>query len=195
MNDNKGLIESLAKLRGRFEETQRSVQRLHELRGQLDTQAKQLIVQLSDLPPEALALPQAGTEQFAPATAQKLRSLSDLRTKLELVPGVVAREQSKLQDLRQKIRAAIKALMRDCQNQADAKMTELQAKLSADMLAHCGGDEDRAKAAVDGIIANSEAKRWLEAFQYYSHDSEPVRDAQAAIELAESFERGQPLNF
>ncbi|MCX6923239.1 MAG: hypothetical protein NT154_08530, partial [Verrucomicrobia bacterium] len=159
---------------------------------------------LSDLPPEVLALPQSGAEHFPTATAQKLRSLASLRTKLKLLPGVEARLVAELARLRPQMRAAVKTLITHCREEAEKEMEKEKANIAAHLLKSFSGDAESAKAAaVRALNATSafdlssaprqgcSACKWLEAFSHYQHATDPVEDAQTAINLAEAFMKEQ----
>ena len=178
---------------------------LESLGMQLQGEAKAIFSHLSDLPSDVLALPQSGAEHFPAATAQKLRSLASVRTKLELLPGVKAKQQRVLEEVGQQVRAAAKALLNLLRDAAGAKMETTEAELAAYLLPHCGGDADRAKvqAARAMRASNSwevgttptrgcEPCKWYETFAHYTHAHDPAENAEALIDLAERFDRGEP---
>ncbi len=188
----KGKISILQELARKYAASKGSLDNLDRLQPELEAEAKKLIAELSGLPVDALVLPQSGDAHFDAATTQKLRSLNDVRTKLELLPGVRARQQTQAEDLRQKMRIAVRGLVRTCRDLATSQMEDLQSKLASELLVHCGGDADRSKAAATSVVEKSGAERWVEAFRYYNHLDGPAEDAREAIALAEAFARGEP---
>lgn len=190
----KDKISALRALAEKYKKADADSNGLDHLRDQLQVEAKALLAHLSDLPAEVLLLPQSGGDHFPAATTQKLRSLSSVRTKLELLPGVKTKQQGQLDELRQQIRTSAKALLRHGRDMASAQMEALQSKLATEFLTTCGGDGDRAKAAAADVVGKSEAMNWKETFAFYNHASDPVEDAEAVVALAESFARGEPCD-
>jgi hypothetical protein len=131
-------------------------------------------------------------KSFDRATARLLSNRDDIKIKLDLLPGVRVRYEAAAEGLRQQIRTGVKALLRHCRDEATARIEALQAKLATELLATCGGDADRAKAAAAGVVEKSDGKNWMETFAYRSHASDPLEDAETVIGLATRFERGEP---
>ncbi|MCX6922562.1 MAG: hypothetical protein NT154_05005 [Verrucomicrobia bacterium] len=187
---------------GKYENALAKQHELAGLRDPLECEAKGIILHLSDLPTEVLALPQSGAEHFPTATAQKLRSLASLRTKLELLPGVEAKLVAELARLRPQMRAAVKTLITHCREEAAKDMEKEKSDLTAHLLKCYSGDVESAKvAAVTALNASSafdlssaprqgcSACKWLEAFSHYQHATDPIEDAQTAINMAEAFKK------
>jgi hypothetical protein len=200
--------ELIAATRKLIEKCRKAVADLNELealRGQLESEAKNILSHLSDLPAEVLVLPQSGGEHFPAATAQKLRSLNSVRTKLELLPGVKAKQQTQLGEMTLQLRAAVKALLTNYHDAALAKMEKDQTELATHLLKHYPGDADGARVAATKALQPSygldfsgktlpgcNAWKWQETFGHHTHESDPLKDAEAVIGLAEAFARGEP---
>ena len=178
---------------------------LENLSGQLQSEAKVILSHLSDLPAEVLALPQSGAEHFPAATSQKLRSLSSVRTKLELLPGVKAKQQRALAELRQQLQGAVKALLNYYRDAAQAKMEKAEDEAVRFLLPYHGGNVDGAKfAAAKAMRATNawevganptrgcEACKWYEIFAHYSRATDPLEDAETIMGLAENFDSDEP---
>jgi hypothetical protein len=202
MNDQisplRALAEKYGKLGADAKETESLLRPLH-------AEAETLLLHLRDLPAAALALPATGSENWPKATADKLRSLSSIRTKLELVPGVVAKLKYQQNAVAAQIRVAVKSLARHYAGLADAKAEKEEEDLAQALLKHYAGDLVMAKTAaaralrgggpVDLVGVNApacDARKWAQSFAHYSHGSEPLEDAETIIGMAESFDRGEP---
>jgi hypothetical protein len=170
----------------------------------LQDEAKEILGHLAGLPAGVLALPQKD-DGFPPATAQKLRALASVRTKIELLPGVKVRQQTELARLRVEIHAAVKALAQKCADEAATRLEKEDAEIAGLLSKYLGGDSERAKAATtlvtrstNGLILGvnptpgSETARWLETWLHFDHNADPVLDAERAIRLAEAFDRNEP---
>ena len=187
-------IEAIQSLVQKYKTAASALVELEGLRGKLEDEARGLLGHLSGLPMEVLALPQSGAEHWPAATNAKLRSLASVRTKLELLPGVKARQEAEVQALRPQLRAAVKALRNHCRDEALARMERQQAELAGGLTALHGGDTDRAKAAAAKAIENCDAWDWAETFRSYTPASDPVEEAETVVGLAEKFSRSEPCS-
>lgn len=200
-------IKTLQTLAEKYRRTGAGLNELSDLRGNLESEAKGILGSLSELPAEVLALPQSGGEHFPAATTQKLRSLASVRTKLELLPGVIVRQQTDLGSLRQQLHVATRALIGHCGKLAGAKLEKDLAEAAAGLLPYYGGSLERAKVAAaramqgpnpyelpDSPTEACDAWEWQQTFAHYSHATDPVEDAESVIGMAESFSRQEPCS-
>jgi hypothetical protein len=178
----------------RYEKAMASARDCQALKPLLEAEEKKLLEGLDGLPVEAFALPQGASDHFDVVTTKKLRSISDLRTKLALLPNVTLRKTGEAESLRQQIQTTVKAIVRQCRDRASAQIEELRRKLASDLLTQCGGDADRASKAAAAVVAESEAQRWWQEWQFWQHDTDPVMDVANVIDSAERFSTGQPVN-
>ena len=175
-------------------ETRLALENLSKLECELKAELEKRQAQLATVPIEALALAASDDKLGNRTTARLVSFRDDIRTKLDLLPGIRARYQAQADGLRHQVRAAVNALTYHCRDLAVDQMEVLQTKLAADLLATCGGSVDRAKAAAASVVEKSEALEWRQTFACYTHASDSIEDAEAAISLAEAFERGEPSN-
>jgi hypothetical protein len=187
-------LESLQATGENYSETLQTLTDLAAHETELKAAASKLDAQLSRIPVGALSLPESDSKAFEPGPARLVRSRQDAQIKLDLLPGIRVRYQAEADGLRQQIRAGVRGLVKECRRKAAAQLQELQRKWEASTLADCGGDLDRARAAAGDVADRSEAQKWVEAFQYYNHDSESLADIALACGLAEKFERNEPCD-
>jgi cell division septum initiation protein DivIVA len=202
--------EKLSPLRQSAEKYKKAVADLgglENLSGQLQSEAKAILSHLSDLPAEILALPQGGADHFPAATSQKLRSLSSVRTKLELLPGVKAKQQRELEELRQQLRGGGKSVLNHYRETAQAKMEKAEAEVVSFLLPYHSGNDDRAKVAAEKAMRATnpwevgttptrgcEACKWYETFANFDPATDPLENAETIMGLAEAFDRNEPCD-
>jgi hypothetical protein len=186
----KSLIDSLLKLVEKFEAGRGQLDDLDALESRLRSEESVVQSQLAGLGPEQLAAGTEGTDHFDESTRRKLRSLSDIQTKLGLLPGVRSRQQAGVAALRSKLKPATDALTRHCGGETEEKLKALHAKLTADLAPICGKGTERLKDAVLSIVLKSDLEQWRLAFSDRQRANDPVEAAMAAIALAEEFQRG-----
>jgi hypothetical protein len=171
-----------------------------ELKGAYDKVA----AQLAKLPAEALRAPESDDKPFDRATSRMVSARSDIRVKLDLLPGIRVRYQAQAEGLRQQLRTAVKALTRHCRDLASAKLEKATDEVATQLLPHYAGIAEHAKAAAARVMLGPDqwdlpgrpvvacnARKWLDAFAHYEHRSDPLEDAETVIALAEAFERGE----
>ena len=204
----KNVSQEMSVVGSLIEKYKKAASEVHELgplRGQLESEAKSILSHLSGLTAEALVLPQNGAADFPEATALKLRSLNSVRTKLELLPGIRAKGEAKLDDLRLQLNAAVRALIGSCRNVAQAQMERDEAEVAAYLSKHYPDDADgasraaakamQASAGLESLgnpLAGSNSWRWYQRFLHWDRAHDPLEDAETAVSLAESFDRGDP---
>ncbi len=202
MNDRISPLRALAEKYGKLAASINDTECLFR---PLRDEAQSLLEHLSDLPADALALPQTGAEHWPAATAQKLRSLASVRTKLELVPGVVAKLKYQQNAVQAQMRVAVKSLARHYAGLAEAKAEREEGEEAQALLKHYGGDLELAKTAaaralrgggpIDSVGMNAPAcntRKWCQSFARYNHASDPLEDSETIIGMAESFDRDEP---
>lgn len=185
----------LKKLRGMAAEYRDAIKSAAELAGvqaPLQAEADKLLAALSGLPPSALALPLKGDEGFDSRTLEKLKHLSLTRTKLELLPGCIARQRTQIEKLKQEIRTAVTVLMRNCRNLASGKMESGKVEMATALASHFEGDADLAKQAIASVTPKTGAEQWRDSFAFYTHDDDPADNAESAVELVEAYLAGRP---
>jgi hypothetical protein len=175
-------------------EARLALSNLAKQEAELKAAQEKLKAQLDKIPVESLAVPMSDEKSFDRATARLLSNWDDVQIKLALLPGVRVRYEAAAEGLRQQIRIGVKALLRHCRDESTARMEALQAKLATELLATCGGDADRAKAAAAGVVEKSESRNWEQTFAYRTHATDPLDDAETVIRLANRFDRGEPCD-
>ena len=115
-------IESLRAAGENYSGTIQALADLATLETELKAEASKLDVQLSRIPVEALALPEAESRVFDPDTARLLRSRKDVGIKLDLLPGIRVRYQAEAEGIRRQIRAEVNGLAKEGQRKAAAKL-------------------------------------------------------------------------
>ncbi|MDB6112984.1 MAG: hypothetical protein JWR69_4734 [Pedosphaera sp.] len=185
-------LESLKKLAKTYRETQGELARLDTVHPQLEADSARLKQELSGPIGEALTAHQPGDQHFDKATDEKLRELSVLNTKLELLPGVRRRNQAYLKTIGEQIEALEAEMVVLARHESRAQVEAIIKKLEPEMLTICGGDAHRCKLALKAVIPFSEAHRWLQLFLNQYSTSEPLARAENMIAVIERFKSGHP---
>ena len=190
----KNQIETLRVCGKRLQETLEALASVETQQTEITAALGKAVAQLTKLPPESLSIPEADGKPFTSPTARLLQSRDNLKIKLDLIPGIRVRMQADEAGLRRQVRVGVNSLMKQGRELASEQLEALRQKLQTDMLAHCGGDPDRAKAAAADVLPKSEAQKWADSFRDYYHCDDPLKDIESAIGIAESFLRGEPAD-
>ena len=186
----KSSIDALRQLAEKFEDGRRQLGELNALETRLRAEEAAARAHLGGLGPEQLAAVSEGGGHFDEATQIKLRSLSDVQTKLDLLPGVRANCRAVVAALRPKVQAATDDLSRHCEADAEAKLKALHAKLMQDLAPVCGAGTARLKTAVLGLVLKSDCEQWRLTFLERARGDDPAAVAEDRIALAEQFQQG-----
>ena len=184
------IIDGLRALVKKSEDQAHQLQELDNLEQRLRKEEQAALVHLGGLGADKLSSSEEGG--LDAVTRRKLQLLQDTRVKLELLPGVRAKARAELAGLRPKLRAAIDALSRHCEGLADAKLSDLHAKLLQDLSPVCGAGTERLKAAVLSTVLKSDLEQYRLAFRERAGGDDLVAMAEDRILLAQSFEQGLP---
>ena len=184
------LIEALQKLVNKFEDGRRQLEELDALEVRLRAEEANVRAHLVGFGPEQLLASSEETGHFDEPTRRQLRSLSDVQTKLDLLPGVRVKQRAELAALRPKVKAGTDALIRHCEDEAEARLKALHAKLVKDLAPVCGEDTERLKTAVLGVVLKSDLEQWRVTWHERTRGDDPADTARERIALAEQFQAG-----
>lgn len=183
-----------------------ALENLDRQEGELKSAHEKVAAQLAKLPVEALTAPEGDDKPFDRATSRMIVARGDICVKLDLLPGIRVRFRAQAEGLRYQVRGGVKALAHHCRDLASAKLEKALDEVATQLLPQYAGVAEDARAAAARVMLGPDqwdlpgrpavacnARRWLETFAHWEHQSDPLSDAEAAIALAESFERGEPV--
>src|ERR1035437_9879834 len=123
-------IDTLTKASESLRNARLALENLKKQEAELKAALEKLQAQLAQIPMESLALAGGDDKAFDRPTSRMVSSRDDIRTKLDLLPGVRVRFQAQAAGLSLHIRVAVRALTHHCRDLASAKMEKEQAELA-----------------------------------------------------------------
>lgn len=189
------ITQTLEKQISKFEQTEAELTDLRAAEPLLRADVETLLHELRDVDPKLLFLGAASAAPDAP-TKQKLARLNATKTKLEVLPGCLAKGAERSAKLDQEISTTVEAGVSYIRSAAREQVEKLRARLEPELGGICGGDPGRTKAAIETVLENAEANRWLKELPRaaVSYGDRAGQRGRRFLKILSAFELGSTIS-